>query len=1338
MPELKNTFLEGKMNKDLDARLLKNGEYFDAQNIHITKSEGSDMGTVQNILGNKLNYTVGAFKNRTQTIGELKVGTPTIGIVTTNTSDGTNAAGAGYSGTPGTTSGWTTNGNGIGGNFTIKISGGAVTSVIINAAGKGYKIGDTITISKDVGTPAIGGSTSVVLTLRAEDMSKGSAAEIVTTNTTDGTNAAGAGYSGTPGVTSGFLTNGNGTGGTVNIIIDNNTVTQVTLSGSASGYKVGDTITISKTQGTPAIGGSTSVVLTLREEDLLITEDIGNVIGYFADSEAKSGVYTIYYFVKGNSSHKDNIYYYQESVTAPIPLINNESDFLKFSSDFLITGVNIIDDLLFWTDDKNQPRKINTVTAKADNTYYDNEDKISVAKYYPYTPPKVLRQVDGTDHCGMQKLKTEAKLLTQITTATKTIEIVHATAADGDPEHNIHVGQEIYHGTTFLGKVDAISADGNTITCDTNITSIAAGQTLTFLNQNDKLRDKFVRFAYRFKFKDGEYSLISPFTQHCFIPQTYNVTYGSGAAKNTNTALPVNDAIGLTSAQRGDAAKTTELASFINDVGHVNLQIEFPSDEPTKDFEIEKIEILIKESNRPDIKSLAQLDITDSSVGTDKIYEYTYKGTLPYKTLPERQLTRVYDNVPVRAKAQELIGNRIVYGNYQENPNNKPYDNDLGYSFDYHLSTGIKNDTEFKFDKQYPYHSIKTRRTYQVGLVLVDRYGRQSPVFLSDDVNNSILKVKAKSTSETSGDFAGEVMEISFNKVIPSSDSESRSVLYSSTNPTGWYSYKVVVKQNEQDYYNVYAPSAYDNFPNANTLLPNMLGGPSYYTDEDKRTWIVLHGDNINKVPRDTTEGSTEENSIFPTDVDLFPKVLSAGDVMSGDPLVDIISVGKALDHGLEDVTFDSSNLIWTDLSYLFIFNRTKNPLVAELPDGYGVNATFTKGTSSPFAHSYTTGSSNCGFSVWETKPFESSLDIYYETVTCGLISTLNSEILEFTAGALPTSIVFDDADEGTTTSFAEGLDATTNGQAFGPNLKTKDQTGTAITTGLTYSIVSVLEDGNYSPPLQTTGDTHFGISEDGNNYKLKITNNEFYYGTSGHTYTVRVKAVNTANQSVEQDFTVNLTNSKPTIVLPDAAAHAHFNSNGVIFQPTTAVNGSADTDQDNLNLTYTIKSVTYDPSGANETTDTHKNKFTVNSTTGVVSANNHNFPDSEVGKIYKVTVEIDDNSSTGEAIAKHDDFCEVTIGGWFWGNFLFASGGENGVCGAVATSTPFQDFYIKRPVANTSTQLIPIHNDEVYSNAALTTVVNSGAVITVPLSDGFYTTISGGKIQDVDEPNNC
>ena len=56
MPEIKNNFIQGKMNKDLDDRLLPNGQYRDAQNITITKSDDSDVGVLQNVKGNKLPY----------------------------------------------------------------------------------------------------------------------------------------------------------------------------------------------------------------------------------------------------------------------------------------------------------------------------------------------------------------------------------------------------------------------------------------------------------------------------------------------------------------------------------------------------------------------------------------------------------------------------------------------------------------------------------------------------------------------------------------------------------------------------------------------------------------------------------------------------------------------------------------------------------------------------------------------------------------------------------------------------------------------------------------------------------------------------------------------------------------------------------------------------------------------------------------------------------------------------------------------------------------------------------------------------------------------------------
>jgi len=52
MAEIKNTFLKGKMNQDLDSRLLPNGEYREAINLQVSRSEGSTVGEFENMLGN--------------------------------------------------------------------------------------------------------------------------------------------------------------------------------------------------------------------------------------------------------------------------------------------------------------------------------------------------------------------------------------------------------------------------------------------------------------------------------------------------------------------------------------------------------------------------------------------------------------------------------------------------------------------------------------------------------------------------------------------------------------------------------------------------------------------------------------------------------------------------------------------------------------------------------------------------------------------------------------------------------------------------------------------------------------------------------------------------------------------------------------------------------------------------------------------------------------------------------------------------------------------------------------------------------------------------------------
>ena len=61
-----------------------------------------------------------------------------------------------------------------------------------------------------------------------------------------------------------------------------------------------------------------------------------------------------------------------------------EGAFLNFSKNRPIIGVNVVEDLLFFTDNRNQPRKINISKAFDSSTYYQTEDQISVAKYNPY------------------------------------------------------------------------------------------------------------------------------------------------------------------------------------------------------------------------------------------------------------------------------------------------------------------------------------------------------------------------------------------------------------------------------------------------------------------------------------------------------------------------------------------------------------------------------------------------------------------------------------------------------------------------------------------------------------------------------------------------------------------------------------------------------------------------------------------------------------------------------------------------------------------------------------------------------------------------------------------
>ena len=182
---------------------------------------------------------------------------------------------------------------------------------------------------------------------------------------------------------------------------------------------------------------------------------------------------------------------------------------------------------------------------------------------------------------------------------------------------------------------------------------------------------------------------------------------------------------------------------------------------------------------------------------------------------------------------------------------------------------------------EYPNHSVKTNRNYQIGFVLSDRYGRQSSVILSNnetkltvagiEYSGSTLFSPYIDESINITDWPGNSLKVLMNEPINENlyNGDVTSLDY---NPLGWYSYKIVVKQTEQEYYNVYLPGIMASYPEDRTLE---IGQTSH---------IVLINDNINKIPRDLTEVGPDQKQ-FRSSVQLFGRVqniITGSQVKSG------------------------------------------------------------------------------------------------------------------------------------------------------------------------------------------------------------------------------------------------------------------------------------------------------------------------------------------------------------------------------------------------------------------------------------------------------------------------
>ena len=811
-----------------------------------------------------------------------------------------------------------------------------------------------------------------------------------------------------------------------------------------------------------------------------------------------------------------------------------EGAFLNFSISNPIIGVNLLEELLFWTDNRNQPRKINIITAQQQPGYYTAEEQISVAKISPYAPIELYKisaeaptTIPPTYETTMYDVT--SKFLPdggQVKTATATVANVSITLYyAGDPVEPYLTPKpgQLVTGTGIIGNPFVVSFTESMVapyygTLVLNTPQTIPDETVLQINANpyydadfigdpNYLQDKFVRFSYRFKFDDSEYSIFAPFTQVTFIPMQdgyfkrslFDGEVPAPTLKRTDTAqgaagvsagykikfednlvvpLPGQLITGPAVIQletyvvewtppyllmskeanpglipnRTDFTFTTipprwqdddqeatyksTVVNFMqNKVNKILLRIALPCNgaDLLSKYKITSVDILYKESDGlvASVVDSIPVELIASASPSSNIYEYSYDSKKPFKTLPEKDLVRVYDKIPIRALAQEVISNRVVYGNYQDKSTYPKY---LNYNVKYSQKSAFNPSPllgEYRTSIiEYPNHSLKQNRTYQVGVILEDFFGRQSGVIQSNSTIGvtvglgSLFKASslfvpyrmATDAEEFEGNasfFPGYSLKILFNSIIPNDPPDFTTGwpgLYNGDptsldyNPLGWYSYKIVVKQVEQDYYNVYLPGVLAGYPvepfqKESAALPGEPGQVTY----GKTSHIVLFNDNINKVPRDLQEVGPVQLQ-FRSSVKLYGRVEN-NILWSGS-----FGVGESVSSNAQywpGSTFLFANTIATNESlfgvksttptYPFqaLYQANSNPLVARLstPTLYGVQT-----QSAPT--STTTASDVIALAVLETQPDQSLLDIYWETSTVGLISELNEAILIGSEGA--------------------------------------------------------------------------------------------------------------------------------------------------------------------------------------------------------------------------------------------------------------------------------------------------------------------------------------------------
>jgi len=147
--------------------------------------------------------------------------------------------------------------------------------------------------------------------------------------------------------------------------------------------------------------------------------------------------------------------------------------------------------------------------------------------------------------------------------------------------------------------------------------------------QENYMKDRFLSFAYRYRYEDGQYSATSVFTNPAFQPGSFRFDIS-----NFNNASMQN---------RYNGADITFC---------------------TGSQRVVEVDLLYKQTTSNVIYVIERFNKQDLGWANNNYETVQFTNSKIYTTLGSDELLRLYDNVPRIAKASTIQGNRLMYGNY--------------------------------------------------------------------------------------------------------------------------------------------------------------------------------------------------------------------------------------------------------------------------------------------------------------------------------------------------------------------------------------------------------------------------------------------------------------------------------------------------------------------------------------------------------------------------------------------------------------------------------------------------------------------------------------------------